>query len=141
MVDSGVSTSRLPYSVRSVRRFVVGASCLGGPPSPPNHGKVGEAAVSTYFRRLKTNFYMGISRFLLGKRPVFFLVGFQNRYRPISSTDIDRYLQYRHGIFRRNCRKWSFCQLCDKHLHDGAQRPATTGSPKRNGPKATELFT
>ena len=40
--------------------------------------KVGEAAVSTYFRRLKTQFYMGISSFLLGKRPVFFLVGFQN---------------------------------------------------------------
>ena len=56
------------------------ASCLGGPPSPPNHWKVGEAAVSTYFRRLKTQFYMGISRFLLGKRPVFFLVGFQNRH-------------------------------------------------------------
>ena len=47
---------------------------------PPNHGKAGEAAVSTYFRRLKTQFYIGISRFLLGKRPVFFLVGFQNRY-------------------------------------------------------------
>jgi len=45
------------------------------------------AAVSTYFRRLKTQFYMLISRFLLGKGPVFFLVGFQNRYRPISTKD------------------------------------------------------
>jgi hypothetical protein len=44
----------------------------------PAIGKVGEAAVSTNFRRLKTQFYIGISRFLLGKRPVFFLVGFQN---------------------------------------------------------------
>jgi hypothetical protein len=57
----------------------------------PTIGKVGEAAVSTNFRRLKTQFYIGISRFLLGKRPVFFLVFFFFFFLLDSKTDIDRY--------------------------------------------------
>ena len=55
-------------------------------PSQPL-GRLAKPAVSTNFRRLKTQFYIGISRFLLGKRPVFFLVGFQNRHRPTSTKD------------------------------------------------------
>ena len=41
---------------------------------------------------------MGISRFLLGKRPVFFLVGFQNRYRSIS---IKRSVPQENCLFRQ----------------------------------------
>ena len=58
------------------RRCQLPRRCISA--EPPNHGKVGEAAVSTYFRRLKIQFYIGTSSFLLGKGPVFFLVGFKN---------------------------------------------------------------
>ena len=57
-----VALSSVP-AASAVYRLVSSASslCRGG----------SAAAVLTYFRRLKTQFYIGISRFLLGKRPVF----------------------------------------------------------------------